>query len=91
MFSKTELDLIQTLDKEYSILVKNGHDIRLRSRLSGHEWIIITTYSSSCCEILHRHSVRDPFHHQRGRFLSIDDALRYIQSHDRWFSGTRRR
>ncbi len=91
MFSKTELNLIQTLDREYNILIKNGHDIRLRSRVSGHDWIIITAYNDSRCEILHRHSEKDPFHYQRGRFSSLSDACDYIKGHDYWYAKKHRK
>lgn len=84
MFSRDELSLLSSLEAEYSILVSNGHDIHLKSRLTGHEWIIISPYDGSDCEILHRHSARYPFHHQRGRYASLESAMKYITSHDEW-------
>ena len=62
------------------------HDIKLRSRLTGHEWIIVSPYDGSSCEILHRHSDRDSFHHQKGQHSCLSKALDYIRSHDCWYS-----
>ena len=69
----------------YDTLIFTCHDIRLHSRLTGHEWLIVTYYGSDICEIRHRHSSRDPFHHQRGSFKSLSDAITYIRQHDHWY------
>ena len=84
MFSRDELLSLDMLRREYSILISNCHDIRLRSLLTGHEWVIVSPYSGGPCEVLHRHSDRDPFHHQKGRYPSLVAALTYIQGHDEW-------
>ncbi len=84
MFCREELLSLRDLD-EYAVLVSNGHDIRLKSCLTGHEWIIISPYDGSSCEILHRHSPDGPFHHQRGQYKSLSSALDYIRRHDAWF------
>ena len=73
------------IQTEYVILILNGHDIKIRSRLTGHEWIIVSPYDGSSCEILHRHSDRDPFHHQKGQYSCLSRALDYIIKHDRWY------
>ena len=86
MFSRDELLLLRTLEQEYVVLIANYHDVRLRSYLTGHEWIVISPYDGSLCEILHRHSVRYTFHHQRGRYPSLVSALDYIYKHDLWYS-----
>lgn len=86
MFSHNELLSLNLLRQDYHILVSNGHDIRLKSRFTGHEWIIISPYNGGQCEILHRHSVKDPFHHQRGRYSSLASALEYIRGHDEWYT-----
>ena len=85
MLQRDEIDLVYSLKDGYMILICNAHDIRLRSLLTGHEWIVISPYDGSSCEILHRHSMRDPFHHQRGRYRSLSYALDYIRQHDSWF------
>ena len=84
MFCREELLSLRDLN-EYAVLVSNGHDIRIQSHITGHEWIVISPYDCSSCEIQHRHSMRDPFHHQRGRYVSLSSALEYIRRHDAWF------
>ena len=86
MFSRDELFLLGTVEQEYAVLIANCHDVRLRSYLTGHEWIVISPYDGSLCEILHRHSLRYAFHHQRGRYMSLSDAYEYIRKHDQWYS-----
>ena len=86
MFSKKEMALLPLLGGEYDIFISNAHDVRLRSKTTGHEWIIISPYDGSACEILHRHSARYAFHHQRGKYLSMQTALAYIKEHDNWFA-----
>ena len=87
MFSRNELNLLHNLklEEEYIVLVENGHDVHLYSRMTGHEWIVISPYDGSTCEILHRHSVRYPFHHQRGKYASLVLAFDYIRKHDTWY------
>ena len=85
MFSRNDEQLLRSLRAEYSILVSNGHDIHLKSCLTGHEWIIISRYDSSACEILHRHLSRYLFHHQRGQYSSLESAIDYICRHDIWY------
>ena len=86
MFSKKEMSSLLLFIEQYDILICNAHDIRLRSKTTGHEWIIISPYDGSACEILHRHSSRYAFHHQRGKYLSMQAALAYIKEHDNWFA-----
>lgn len=89
MFRKDELLWLNALGQEYIIRVSNCHDIHLQSLLTGHEWIIISPYDNSSCQILHRHTNRDPFHHQRGRYDSLLSAIEYIKRHDQWYSRER--
>ena len=86
MLQRDELKSVYSLKDEYQILICNAHDVRLQSRVTGHEWIIISPYDGSACEILHRHSSRYAFHHQRGKYLSMQAALAYIKEHDNWFA-----
>ena len=85
MFGRDDLVPLSSLNQEYNIIVCNGHDIRIRCRITGHEWIIVSPYDGGPCEILHRHSARDPFHRQQGRYSSLSSALEYIQGHDKWY------
>ena len=87
MFSRKEMSSLLLLIEQYDILISNAHDIRMRSTMTGHEWIIISPYDGSACEILHRHSARYPFHHQRGRYVSLESAMDYIRRHDEWYCG----
>lgn len=86
MFNRHELSLLHELvEGKYHILEANGHDVALQSLSTGHEWVIITNYGGGCCRIRHRHSRRDPFHDQQGRYESLNGALVYIERHDEWF------
>ena len=85
MFSKDNLMLLSSLGHEYTVIVSNGHDIHLLSHLTGHEWIVVSPYNRSSCEILHRHDSRNEFHHQKGQYSSLKKALEYIVQHDNWF------
>lgn len=89
MLQRNEIDLAYSLKDGYMILICNAHDVRLRSLLTGHEWIIISPYDGSSCEILHRHSGQDPFHHQQGKYDSLLSAIEYIRGHDQWYSKKR--
>lgn len=88
MFSKNDFNLLHDLRSDYLVLASNGHDIKLRSKFTEHEWIIISPYTGESCEILHRHSVRDPFHHQQGKYETLFDAIIYIKQHDDWFNAS---
>lgn len=90
MLRQSELDLVYLLREEYEILICNAHDVHLQSKLSGHEWVIISPYAGGPCEIMHRHSARDPFHRQQGRYKSFTLALDYIRGHDQWYIYARR-
>lgn len=85
MFNKKEMSSLLLLAEQYDILICNAHDIRLRSKTTNHEWIIISPYDNSSNVILHRHSRRNSFHHQRGLHDSLTSALEYIHMHDEWF------
>ena len=83
MFS--EHDISHLSQTSYSILQINHHDVTLHSERTGHDWIIISYYNSRDCFILHRHSGRDPYHRQKGKYKSLKDALQYIDHHEKWF------
>ena len=80
MFYPEELNSINR--RKYDVLISNGHDCRMRSRLTGHEWVVISDYNGMSCMILHRNSGRDGFHRQRGTYPSLEAALDYIMRHD---------
>lgn len=91
MFSTSDLAVLATADfkKLYDVRIVNAHDISLHSRISDHDWMVISNYATSSCHIMHRHSDRDPYHRQQGSYKSLQDALVYIRQHDIW-SYTRR-
>ena len=84
MFTKEDIKMVKEWKTDYKIITSNCHDIRLTSRRTSHEWILISSYGGSACEIRHRHSSRDPFHRQPGRYRSLAEALQYIVRHDEW-------
>ena len=86
MLRRDEIDLVHSLKEEYHVIICNAHDIRMRSLLTGHEWIVISPYDGGSCEVLHRHSSDSPFHRQRGRYGSFQLALDYIKKHDAWYN-----
>lgn len=84
MFSRPDLDYLKQLP--YDIIVVNNHDATIQSRITNHEWIVVSNYDSPDCYIRHRHSRRYPFHRQQGRYKDLKEALDYIEKHDSWFA-----
>lgn len=84
MFSKSDIEHLKQLP--YDILQQNNHDVTIHSRITDHEWTIVSNYETQECYILHRHSRRYPFHRQQGRYKDLKEALTYIANHDAWFS-----
>lgn len=85
MFSREDVEYFKRNISGYIIYQFNYHDVTIHSTVTGHDWIIISSYSWPNCYILHRHSGRDPYHRQRGRYKSLRDAQEYIIQHDTWF------
>lgn len=84
MFSNS--DITRLRQSPYGIIQINHHDVTLHSELTGHDWIIVSYYDVSDCYILHRHSGREPYHRQKGKYKSLNEALGYIAKHEKWFS-----
>ena len=82
MFDEAGMSLLR--QSSYDILQLNHHDATIHSRDTGHDWIIVSNYQSPDCYILHRHSRKDPFHRQRGNYKSLEEAIRYINHHEKW-------
>ena len=74
MFDEAGMSLLR--QSSYDILQLNHHDAT--------EWIIVSNYQSPNCYILHRHSRKDPFHRQHGNYKSLEEAIRYINHHEKW-------
>ena len=83
MFSENDMELLR--QSPYKVIQLNHHDATIHSDRTGHEWAIVSNYETQDCYILHRHSARDPFHRQQGRYKSLKDALEYIRHHEDWF------
>ena len=84
VFSKSDIEHLKQLP--YDSLQQNNHDVTIHSRITDHEWIVVSNYETQECYILHRHSRRYPFHWQQGRYKDLKEALTYIANHDVWFS-----
>ena len=83
MFSRIDID--QLKQSPYVMIQINHHDATIHSSRTGHDWIIVSNYETLGCYLLHRHSARDPYHRQRGTYKSLEDALGYIEHHEKWF------
>ena len=83
MFSNS--DITRLRQSPYEIIQINHHDVTLHSSRTGHDWIIVSNYETPGCYLLHRHSARYPYHRQRGTYKSLEDALGYINHHEKWF------
>lgn len=82
MFSRIDID--QLKQSPYVMIQLNHHDATIHSSQTGHDWIIVSNYETPGCYLLHRHSARDPYHRQRGTYKSLEDALGYIDHHEKW-------
>ena len=77
---------ICNLDKEYfSVIFVDAFDVTIMSRNTGHFWFIHNPEypTPGTCIIFHKHKASHPYH-QHGRANSLKQAVRSIQSHDRW-------
>ena len=84
MFDEAEMSLLR--QSSYDILQLNHHDATIHSRITNHEWVVVSNYDNPDCYILHRHSRRYSFHRQPGRYKDLKEALDYIEKHDAWFA-----
>ena len=83
MFNNNDIELLK--QSPYKVILANHHDVTIHSDKSGHDWIIVSNYDRPNCYILHRHSPRDSYHRQEGTYKSLEDALGYINRHEKWF------
>ncbi len=69
----------------FNIIMADEMDITIQSRNTGHYWYLhCTEYpGKSSCVIFHKHKFHHPYH-QHGRGNSLGQAIKSIQSHDRW-------
>jgi len=83
MFDLKSLDKID--GQYFNIITADRQDVTIQSRNTGHFWFIhCAEYpNEGSCVIFHKHEFRHPYH-QHGRANSLKQAVRNIQSHDRW-------
>ena len=69
----------------FNIIVADDMDVTIQSRNTGHYWYLhCTGYpNEGSCVIFHKHRFSHSYH-QHGRGNSLRQAIRSIQSHDRW-------
>lgn len=84
MFSDLDMTLLNHLS--YAILHINHHDVTMHSTVTGHDWIVVSSYGARNCYILHRHSGRDSYHRQGGNYKTLNEAIKYINRHEKWFA-----
>ena len=86
-------DQLTAIDAEYfNVITVDEYDVTLQSRNTGHYWYLHCTGVSgeAACIIFHKHKYCHPYH-QHGHGNSLRQAIRSIQSHDRWQMNGRKR
>lgn len=83
MFNAKELSVLDP--KYFSIIFTDAFDVTIMSRNTGHYWFIHNPEypTPGTCIIFHKHKASHPYH-QHGRANSLKQAVRSIQSHDKW-------
>lgn len=76
----------------FNIILADDMDVAIQSRNTGHYWYLhCNGYpNEGSCVIFHKHRFSHPYH-QRGWGNSLRQAIRSIQSHDRWQMNGRHR
>ena len=75
---------IAAIDNEYfEIIGEKEYTLVLKSRNTGHYWCLLEqAYNGHRTFLIsHRHSEKDPYHHQTNR-PSVSVCCKYIQAHD---------
>lgn len=83
MFNTQEL---ASLDPKYfTIIYRDPYDVTIRSNNTGHYWSLHSPDypTEGTVIIFHTHFASCPYH-QHGRANSLRQAVRSVQSHDRW-------
>ena len=84
MFSDS--DITRLRQSPYDIIQINYHDVTMHSTVTGHDWIVVSSYGARNCYILHRHSGRDSYHRQGGNYKTLNEAIKYIDRHEKLFA-----
>lgn len=77
---------IQKIDPAYfNIIMADDCDVTIQSRNTGHYWYLhCAGYpSEESLVIFHKHRFQHPYH-QHGRANTLRQAVKSIQSHDKW-------
>ncbi len=88
-----DTEQLKTIDSRYfNIIMVDEYDVTIQSRNTGHYWYLHCTGfpGDAACIIFHKHKYSHPYH-QHGRGNSLRQAIRSIQSHDRWQMNGRKR
>ena len=90
MFDTEQLKAIDS--RYFNIITVDEYDVTIQSRNTGHYWYLHCTVGpgDAACIIFHKHKYFHPYH-QHGRGNSLRQAIRSIQSHDRWQMNGRKR
>lgn len=78
--------------KYFEIFVVDDYDVVLKSRNTGHYWVIRCTgeLGPQSVIIFHKHHLKDEYHlHEKTG--SLQEAIRRIQGHDRFQLNGRKR
>lgn len=89
MFTEEELRKIDP--KYFNIILRDGLDVTIQSRNTGHWWYLHCTgvEGENALIIFHRHRGSHPYH-QHGKAGSLRQAIKGIQRHDKWQMNGRR-
>lgn len=88
MFDEESLKKIDS--KYFNIIQADDRDVTIQSRNTGHYWYLhCAGYpTEQALVIFHKHRFQDSYH-QHGRVNMLRQAVKNIQSHDKWQMGGR--
>lgn len=82
---------LKKIDANYfNIILADDWDVTIQSRNTGHYWYLhCTVYpTEQALVIFHKHRFQHPYH-LHGRANTLRQAVKNIQSHDKWQMGER--
>lgn len=83
MFDEKQLSQLDPV--YFNIITLDDRDVTIQSRNTGHYWYLhcIEYPTEGACIIFHKHRFSHPYH-QHGRANTLRQAVKSIQSHDKW-------
>lgn len=83
MFDEKQLSQLDPV--YFNIITLDDRDVTIQSCNTGHYWYLhCTEYpTEGACIIFHKHRFSHPYH-QHGRANTLRQAVKSIQSHDKW-------